>query len=43
MIAHSVHFVRAMNLTTLSLEDGSDLGLPEIPEYSHPEIMDLGE
>ena len=43
LLAHSLHFVRAMGLTAFGLDDGQPLGVPEIPFYAHPEVFEKGE
>ena len=43
LLAHSLHFVRALGLTAHGLDDGQPLGVPEIPLYAHPEVYERGE
>ncbi len=43
LLAHSLHFVRAMGLSAFGLDDGQPLGVPEIPFYAHPEVFEKGE
>jgi len=43
LLAHSLHFARAMNLACRDLDSGALLPEPEIPPYAHPEVFALGE
>jgi NAD(P)-dependent dehydrogenase (short-subunit alcohol dehydrogenase family) len=43
LLAHSLHYARNLKLDCRRLDDGALLPIPEIPEYAHPEIYDLGE
>lgn len=44
LLAHSMHFPRAMNLTVRNLDGTGTLPAPEIdPAFDHPGVMALGE
>jgi len=43
LLTHSLHFPKAMNITARELDGSGGLPTPEIPFYSHPEVMPTGE
>ena len=43
LVAHSLHWARAMGLACRDLDTGAPLPTPEIPAYAHPEILARGE
>jgi NAD(P)-dependent dehydrogenase (short-subunit alcohol dehydrogenase family) len=43
LLAHSLHYARALGLECRDLDRDSPLSLPEIPAHAHPEIPEKGE
>jgi NAD(P)-dependent dehydrogenase (short-subunit alcohol dehydrogenase family) len=43
LLAHSLHYCRALELVAHDFETGEPLPLAEIPEYAHPEVPMTGE